>query len=60
MNVVLSGFTVLLWIAQKNYYKYRNSQNAKRWAGMDEVERHQEEVLAEKLGNKSVTYQFST
>lgn len=60
VNVVLSGVALLLWIAQKSYYKYKNTQREKKWAMLDENERRAEELQAEKLGNRSITYRYST
>lgn len=49
-----------MWIAQKYYYKYRNAKNARLWAAMSEEERERELAEAEKKGNRSVTFRFTT
>ena len=49
-----------MWIAQKYYYKYRNAKNARLWAAMPEEERERELAEAEKKGNRSLTFRFTT
>ncbi|EJD04829.1 MFS general substrate transporter [Fomitiporia mediterranea MF3/22] len=60
INIVFSGLGVLLFLAMKLYYSYQNAQNARRWAAMSEEEREKEELEAEKKGNRSVTFRFTT
>ncbi|KAI5121462.1 hypothetical protein M0805_003919 [Coniferiporia weirii] len=60
VNIVFAGTAVLLWIAQKSYYKYRNARNAKRLAELSDAERELEELDAERKGNRSVTFRFTT
>ena len=59
-NVAISGCTILLWLAQKAYYKYKNVQRQKALASLDENERRAEELQAETLGNQSILYKFSS
>ena len=59
-NVAISGCTILLWLAQKAYYKYKNIQRQKALASLDENERRAEELQAETLGNQSILYKFSS
>ncbi|KIP07206.1 hypothetical protein PHLGIDRAFT_13341 [Phlebiopsis gigantea 11061_1 CR5-6] len=60
VNIAFAGTATILWLLQKTYYKRRNAQNARAWAAMSDAEREREEQEAEKKGNRSVTFKFTT
>ncbi|KAL5478949.1 hypothetical protein ACEPAI_2236 [Sanghuangporus weigelae] len=60
INIVFSGVAVLLFVFTKWYYAHLNARNARLWAAMSEEERRREELEAEKKGNRSVTFRFTT
>ncbi|KAH8114967.1 major facilitator superfamily domain-containing protein [Phellopilus nigrolimitatus] len=60
INIVFSGVALVLWAVLKFYYKYLNVRNAKRLSALSEDELKQEELEAEKKGNRSATFVFTT
>ena len=60
MNIAFAGLATAMWVAQKAYYKFRNATNMRRWAGMDAAARERELAEAEKKGNRSATFRFTT
>lgn len=60
VNIVFAGAAAVLWVVQKMYYRNRNAKNARLWAAMSDAEREREEQEAEKKGNRSVTFRFTT
>lgn len=57
---MFAGTAVILWIAQKYMYRYRNAVRARKLEGMTEAERREEEDEKEGKGNNSVTFKFTT
>jgi len=57
---MFAGTAVFLWIGQKYMYRYRNGVRARKLGGMTEAERREEEDKKEGMGNKSVTFKFTT
>lgn len=60
MNIAFAGTAAILWLVQKSYYRYRNAQNIRRWSDLSEADREREFNEAEKKGNRSVTFHFTT
>ena len=60
INIMFAGTAVFLWIGQKYMYRYRNGVRARKLGGMTEAERREEEDKKEGMGNKSVTFKFTT
>ncbi|KAJ6529026.1 MFS general substrate transporter [Mycena vulgaris] len=60
INIAVAGFTTLLWMAQKYYYRRRNLENARRYAVLSAEAQQQEDGAAEKRGNRGLTFRYTT
>ncbi|KAJ7784258.1 MFS general substrate transporter [Mycena metata] len=60
INIAFAGFTTILWVVQKYYYRHLNKQNAIKYAALTEQEKFEEDSQAEKKGNRSLTFRFTT
>ncbi|KAI5121464.1 hypothetical protein M0805_003921 [Coniferiporia weirii] len=60
INIAFSAVALALWVVLKFYYKHLNARNAKLLAAMSDEEREKELLLAEKKGNRSVFFKFTT
>lgn len=60
VNILFAGTAFILWFAQKNLYRWRNSRNTYRRSQLSETQLEQEEHLREKKGNESPLFTFTT
>ncbi|KAJ7094329.1 MFS general substrate transporter [Mycena epipterygia] len=60
INIAFAGFTTILWIVQKYYYRHLNRTNERKYAALSEQEKREEDSQAEKKGNRSLTFRFTT
>jgi len=60
INIVFAGVALILWFVQKQYYRYRNACNAKKFAELGDKERRTEEEEWEEKGNRSLLFKFTT
>ncbi|KAJ6554270.1 MFS general substrate transporter [Mycena capillaripes] len=60
INIAFAGLTTLLWMAQKWYYRRLNRKNTCRYAELDEQKRIEEDSMAEKTGNRGLTFRYTT
>ncbi|KAJ7461924.1 MFS general substrate transporter [Mycena latifolia] len=60
INIAFAGFTTILWVVQKYYYRRLNRRNELKYAALSEQEKVQEDRDAERKGNRSLTFRYTT
>ncbi|KAJ7064429.1 MFS general substrate transporter [Mycena belliarum] len=60
INIALAGFTTILWVVQKYYYRHLNEKHERRYAAMTEQEKLREDWQAPSKGNRSLTFTYTT
>ncbi|KAJ7724742.1 MFS general substrate transporter [Mycena maculata] len=60
INIAFAGFTMIYWIVQKYYYRHLNREHKRKYAELSEQEKLEEDSQAEKKGNKSLTFIYTT
>jgi len=60
INIAFAGFTTILWVVQKYYYRRLNASNARKYAALTEQEKREEDSQADKKGNRSLTFKYTT
>ncbi|KAJ6626031.1 MFS general substrate transporter [Mycena sp. CBHHK59/15] len=60
INIAFAGLATILWVVQKFYYRHLNRENARKYAALSDEERCAEDREAERRGNRSLTFRFTT
>ncbi|KAJ6532254.1 MFS general substrate transporter [Mycena vulgaris] len=60
INIAFAAFTTILWVVQKYYYRRLNRRNERKYAALNEQEKREEDSQAEKKGNRSLTFRYTT
>ncbi|KAJ7703911.1 MFS general substrate transporter [Mycena rosella] len=60
INIAIAGFTTILWMLQKYYYRRRNRENTRRYAELSAEAQQGEDVAAEQRGNRSLRFRYTT
>ncbi|KAJ7265347.1 MFS general substrate transporter [Mycena haematopus] len=60
INIAFAGFTTIMWVVQKYYYRHLNRKREREYAALNESEKLEEDRQAEKKGNRSLTFRFTT
>ncbi|KAF7335238.1 MFS general substrate transporter [Mycena sanguinolenta] len=60
INIAFAGFTTIMWVVQKYYYRHLNKKREHEYAALSESEKLEEDSQAEKKGNRSLTFRFTT
>jgi len=60
INIAFAGFTTIMWIVQKYYYRHLNKVHERKYAELTEEEKKIEDSLVEKKGNRSLRYRYTT
>ncbi|KAJ7668129.1 MFS general substrate transporter [Mycena rosella] len=60
INIAFAGFTTILWVVQKYYYRHLNRRNEREYAALNEQEKLEEDSQAAKKGNRSLTFKYTT
>ncbi|KAF7301592.1 hypothetical protein MIND_00724700 [Mycena indigotica] len=59
-NIAIAGFTTIMWIVQKYYYKHLNRKREREYAALSEDEKAAEDRLVHEKGNQSLTFKYTT
>ncbi|KAJ7821225.1 MFS general substrate transporter [Mycena olivaceomarginata] len=60
INIAFAGFTTILWVVQKYYYRHLNKKKEREYAALNEQERLEEDSKTEEKGNRSLTFRYTT
>jgi len=60
INIAFAGFTTIMWVVQKYYYRHLNRKNERAYAALSEQEKSEEDSQAEKKGNRSLRFRYTT
>ncbi|KAJ7919581.1 MFS general substrate transporter [Mycena leptocephala] len=60
INIAFAGFATIMWVVQKYYYRHLNEKHERAYAASSEQERLEEDSQAEKKGNRSLTFRYTT
>ncbi|KAJ6560144.1 MFS general substrate transporter [Mycena capillaripes] len=60
INIAFAGFTTIMWVVQKYYYRHVNRKREREYAALSEQEKLEEDSQAEKKGNRSLRFRFTT
>ncbi|KAJ7354302.1 hypothetical protein DFH08DRAFT_804224 [Mycena albidolilacea] len=60
INIAFAIFATLMWVVQKYYYRHLNKKHERAYAASSQQERLEEDNQAEKKGNRSLTFRYTT
>ncbi|KAJ7682018.1 MFS general substrate transporter [Mycena polygramma] len=60
INIAFAGFTTIMWVVQKYYYRHLNRKREREYAALTESEKLEEDSEADKKGNRSLRFRFTT
>ncbi|KAK6985143.1 hypothetical protein R3P38DRAFT_3102073 [Favolaschia claudopus] len=60
INIAFAGSATIMWVVQKYYYRRLNRKNGCAYATLNEEAKAREDREAEKKGNRSLTFRFTT
>ncbi|KAF8207821.1 MFS general substrate transporter [Mycena galopus ATCC 62051] len=60
INIAFAGFTTIMWVVQKYYYRHLNRKREREYAALDEQEKREVDSEAEEKGNRSLRFRFTT
>ncbi|KAJ7485714.1 MFS general substrate transporter [Mycena latifolia] len=60
INIVFSAVSIILWMAQKYHYRRLNKRHELQYAALSEQQKLEEDSHAERRGNKSLKFRFTT
>ncbi|KAJ6464588.1 major facilitator superfamily domain-containing protein [Mycena sanguinolenta] len=60
INIAFAGFTTIMWVVQKYYYRHLNKKREREYAALNESEKLEVDRQAQMEGNRSLTFRFTT